>query len=89
MIPKKVNKMTLEQQEAFLLERLMDLQTKEKVYRRALAQVRGKTKIEVIKYLLGDYNFSGIKAKSDKDKYIIEQISYLISQRRLLQCKKH
>ena len=47
MIPKKVNKMTLEQQEAFLLERLMDLQTKEKVYRRALAQVRGKTKIEV------------------------------------------
>jgi hypothetical protein len=47
MIPKKVNKMTLEQQEAFILERLMDLQTKEKVYRRALAQVRGKTKIEV------------------------------------------
>ena len=47
MIPKKVNKMTLEQQEAFLLERLMDLQTKEKIYRRALAQVRGKTKIEV------------------------------------------
>ena len=47
MIPKKVNKMTLEQQEAFLLERLMDLQTKEKLYRRALAQVRGKTKIEV------------------------------------------
>ena len=47
MIPKKVNKMTLEQQEAFLLERLMNLQTKEKVYRRALAQVRGKTKIEV------------------------------------------
>ena len=47
MIPKKVNKMTLEQQEAFILERLMDLQTKEKIYRRALAQVRGKTKIEV------------------------------------------
>ena len=47
MIPKKVNKMTLEQQEAFLLERLMDLQKKEKIYRRALAQVRGKTKIEV------------------------------------------
>ena len=47
MIPKKVNKMTLEQQEAFLLEKLMDLQKKEKIYRRALAQVRGKTKIEV------------------------------------------
>ena len=47
MITKKVNKMTLEQQEAFLLEKLMDLQKKEKIYRRALAQVRGKTKIEV------------------------------------------
>jgi hypothetical protein len=47
MIPKKVNKMTLEQQEAFLLEKLMDLQKNEQIYRRALAQVRGKTKIEV------------------------------------------
>jgi len=47
MIPKKVDKMSLEQQEAFLLERLMDLQRKEKVYRRALAKVRGKTKIDV------------------------------------------
>ena len=47
MIPKKVEKMSLEQQEAFLLEKLIDLQKKEQVYRRALAQVRGKTKIEV------------------------------------------
>jgi len=47
MIPKKVEKMSLEQQEAFLLEKLMDLQKKEQVYRRALAKVRGKTKIEV------------------------------------------
>lgn len=47
MIPKKVNKMSLEQQEAFILDVLMDLQKKEQTYRRALAQVRGKTKIEV------------------------------------------
>jgi hypothetical protein len=47
MIPKKVEKMSLEQQEAFLLERLNDIQLKEKVYRRALAKVRGKVKIEV------------------------------------------
>ena len=46
MIPKKIDKMSLEQQEAFLLKKLMDLQKKEKVYRRALAKVRGKTKIE-------------------------------------------
>jgi hypothetical protein len=47
MIPKKVEKMSLEQQEAFLLERLNDIQLKEKVYRRALAKVRGKVKIDV------------------------------------------
>lgn len=47
MIPKKVEKMSLEQQEAFLLERLNDIHLKEKVYRRALAKVRGKAKIEV------------------------------------------
>jgi hypothetical protein len=47
MIPKKVEKMSLEQQEAFLLEKLMDLQKKEQVYRRALAKVRGKVKIDV------------------------------------------
>jgi len=47
MIPKKVEKMSIEQQEAFLLQKLMDLQKKEQVYRRALAKVRGKTKIDV------------------------------------------
>ena len=47
MIPKKVEKMSLEQQEAFLLEKLMDLQKKEQLYRRALAKVRGKVKIDV------------------------------------------
>jgi hypothetical protein len=39
--------MSLEQQEAFLLEKLMDLQKKEQLYRRALAKVRGKVKIDV------------------------------------------
>jgi predicted DNA binding CopG/RHH family protein len=47
MIPKKVEKMSLEQQEAFLLQKLMDLQKKEQVFRRALAKVRGKVKIDV------------------------------------------
>jgi len=47
MIPKKVEKMSLEQQEAFLLAKLNDIQIKEKVYRRALAKVRGKVKIDV------------------------------------------
>jgi hypothetical protein len=47
MIPKKVEKMSLEQQEAFLLQKLMDLQKKEQLYRRALAKVRGKVKIDV------------------------------------------
>ncbi len=47
MIPKKVEKMSLEQQEAFLLQKLMDLQKKEQVYRRALAKVMGKVKIDV------------------------------------------
>jgi hypothetical protein len=46
MIPKKLEKMSLEQQEAYLLEKLMDIQKKEKIYRRALAKVRGKIKIE-------------------------------------------
>lgn len=47
MIPKKVEKMSLEQQEAYLLQKLNEIQEKEKVWRRALAKVRGKTKIDV------------------------------------------
>jgi hypothetical protein len=47
MIPKKVDKMSLEQQEAYLLDKLTELQRREKIYRRALAKVRGRTKIEV------------------------------------------
>jgi hypothetical protein len=46
MIPKKLEKMSLEQQESYLLAKLIELQKKEEIYRRALAKVRGKTKIE-------------------------------------------
>lgn len=45
MIPKKFEKMSLEQQESYLLAKLIELQKKEELYRRALAKVRGKTKI--------------------------------------------
>lgn len=47
MIPKKLDKMTIEQQEAYLLQKLEEIERKERVYRRALAKVRGKIKIEV------------------------------------------
>jgi hypothetical protein len=47
MIPKKINKMSIEEQEVFLVKKLQELQIKENIYRRALAQVRGKNKLEV------------------------------------------
>ena len=47
MIPKKINKMSIEEQEIFLVKKLQELAAKENVYRRALAQVRGKSKIDV------------------------------------------
>lgn len=47
MIPKKLNKMTIEEQEAFLIQKLNELYSKEQVYRYALAKVRGKVKIDV------------------------------------------
>jgi len=47
MIPKKVNKMSIEEQEVFLVKKLQELHIKETIYRRALAQVRGKHKLEV------------------------------------------
>lgn len=47
MIPKKINKMSIEEQEVFLVKKLQELAAKENVYRRALAQVRGKSKIDV------------------------------------------
>jgi hypothetical protein len=47
MIPKKFEKMSIEQQELYLVDKLIQLQKKEEVYRRALATVRGKNKIEI------------------------------------------
>ncbi|MEY4334529.1 MAG: hypothetical protein RLZZ196_3273 [Bacteroidota bacterium] len=47
MLPKKINKMSLEEQEAYLIKKMQDLYAKESIYRRALAKVRGKTKIDI------------------------------------------
>ena len=47
MIPKKVNKMTLEEQEVFFMDRLKKIYQEENIYRKALASVRGKVKIEI------------------------------------------
>lgn len=50
---------------------------------------KGKSKIEIITYLLREHEFTGVKAPTDLDKYILEQIHFLVNKRRLLQCKKH
>jgi hypothetical protein len=47
MIPKKVNKMSLEEQEVFLMGKLKLIYLEEQLYRKALARVRGKVKIEI------------------------------------------
>jgi hypothetical protein len=47
MIPKKVNKMSIEEQEVFFMSRLKVIYEEEKIYRKALASVRGKVKIEI------------------------------------------
>lgn len=47
MIPKKINKMSIEEQEVFLVKKIQELHIKESIYRRALAKVRGKHKLEV------------------------------------------
>ena len=47
MLPKKINKMSIEEQEVFLIKKLQELATKENIYRRALAKVRGKHKIDL------------------------------------------
>jgi hypothetical protein len=39
--------MSLEEQEAFLMSRLKMIYTEEQLYRKALARVRGKVKIEI------------------------------------------
>ena len=47
MIPKKFFKMTIQEQEVFLMSRLTDLYAKEKVLRKALAKVRSNVKIDI------------------------------------------
>lgn len=47
MLPKKINKMSIEEQEVFLIRKLQELAAKENIYRRALARVRGKHKIDL------------------------------------------
>lgn len=46
-LPKKINKMTIEEQEAYLIKKLQDMYEVETIYRRALAKVRGKVKIDI------------------------------------------
>ena len=47
MLPKKVNKMSIEEQEVYLIKKMQELYTKETIYRRALAKVRGNHKIDL------------------------------------------
>jgi len=47
MIPKKINKMSIEEQEVYLIKKVQELYRKEEIYRRALARVRGNHKIDL------------------------------------------
>jgi hypothetical protein len=47
MLPKKVNKMSIEEQEVYLINKMQELYKKEEIYRRALAKVRGNHKIDL------------------------------------------
>jgi hypothetical protein len=47
MLPKKFNKMSIEEQEVHLTKKLSDLYKTEKYLRKALASVRNKVKVEV------------------------------------------
>jgi hypothetical protein len=47
MLPKKFNKMSIEEQEVFIMNKLSDLYKEEKYLRKALASVRNKVKIEI------------------------------------------
>ena len=47
MLPKKLNKMNIDEQEAYIVNRLNELYIKEKMYRIALAKVRGNVKIDI------------------------------------------
>jgi hypothetical protein len=47
MLPKKFYKMSIEEQEVFIMNKLTDLYKEEKYLRKALASVRNKVKIEI------------------------------------------
>lgn len=47
MLPKKFNKMSIEEQEVYLTKKLAELYQTEKYLRKALASVRNKVKVEV------------------------------------------
>ena len=47
MLPKKLNKMNIDEQEAYIVHRLNELYIKEKMYRIALDKVRGNVKIDI------------------------------------------
>jgi hypothetical protein len=47
MLPKKINKMSIEEQEVYLIKKMQELYRKEEIYRRALAKVRGNHKIDL------------------------------------------
>ncbi len=47
MLPKKINKMSIEEQEVYLIKKVQELYRKEEIYRRALARVRGNHKIDL------------------------------------------
>jgi hypothetical protein len=47
MLPKKFNKMSIEEQEVYLTNKLSELYKTEKYLRKALASVRNKVKVEV------------------------------------------
>lgn len=47
MLPKKFNKMSIEEQEVYLSNKLSELYKTEKYLRKALASVRNKVKVEV------------------------------------------
>ena len=47
MLPKKFYKMSIEEQEVFIMNKLTDLYREEKHLRKALASVRNKVKIEI------------------------------------------
>lgn len=46
-IPKKINKMSMDEQESWIVEKLMEMQKVERRLRRLLATIRGGQKVEI------------------------------------------